>query len=547
MTKIFYLKYRPQNFQDLDSTAAREELIKIFSSGRPSHAFLFTGPRGIGKTSAARIVAKAVNCEQPQGVEPCNQCESCLSITNGTNVDVFEIDAASNRGIDDIKELREKIRLAPSASKHKVYIIDEVHMLTTEAFNALLKTLEEPPEHAIFVLCTTDPEKLPKTIVSRCQRIAFSRATKKEIVERLKRICEKEGIEAEEKALEEIAKMADGGFRDANKLLEQVSLSGKVTLEEVGKTAGVSGESSLEDFLTLLSQKKAKEALAWINTAVEKGINLRTLTESLLQILRGSLLESFGFKDENKGFEIKLNAEEIKRLIELFSRAYFELRSAVIPQLPLEMSVIEWCEDKVKGQSLDQKSKVQDKDDDKDKDKDEDDSGEKGDNGVFESPSVGGNIDSTGDTSSSQAQPASLVSLETVLAKWPEILEKVRPLNHSVQAFLKASRPLACESDFLILEVFYKFHKDQLESEKCRRIFEKCASEVLGCSIKLKCSLSENPKTVAKPLPTIEEFIPEASVNKSASEAVVGISSQKSADDDIIKLAEDIFNKGTIN
>jgi DNA polymerase-3 subunit gamma/tau len=539
MTKIFYLKYRPQNFQDLDSTAAREELIKIFSSGRPSHAFLFTGPRGIGKTSAARIVAKAVNCEQPQGVEPCNQCESCLSITNGTNVDVFEIDAASNRGIDDIKELREKIRLAPSASKHKVYIIDEVHMLTTEAFNALLKTLEEPPEHAIFVLCTTDPEKLPKTIVSRCQRIAFSRATKKEIVERLKRICEKEGIEAEEKALEEIAKMADGGFRDANKLLEQVSLSGKVTLEEVGKTAGVSGESSLEDFLTLLSQKKAKEALAWINTAVEKGINLRTLTESLLQILRGSLLESFGFKDENKGFEIKLNAEEIKRLIELFSRAYFELRSAVIPQLPLEMSVIEWCEDSPKGQSLGQNLKAQDKE--------EDDSGEKGDNGVSESPRVGGNIDSAGEESSSQAKPACLVSLETVLAKWSEILEKVRPLNHSVQAFLKASRPLACESDFLILEVFYKFHKDQLESEKCRRIFEKTASEVLGCSIKLKCSLSENPKTVAKPLPKIEEFIPEASVDKSVSETVVGITSQKSADDDIIKLAEDIFNKGTIN
>ncbi|MGI5826282.1 MAG: DNA polymerase III subunit gamma/tau [Patescibacteria group bacterium] len=540
MTKTFYLKYRPQNFQDLDSTAVREELIKIFSSGRPSHAFLFTGPRGIGKTSAARIVAKAVNCEQPQGFEPCNQCESCLSITNGTNVDVFEIDAASNRGIDDIKELRDKIRLAPSSSKHKVYIIDEVHMLTTEAFNALLKTLEEPPEHAIFVLCTTDPEKLPKTIVSRCQRIAFSRATKKEIVERLKRICEKEGIEAEEKALEEIAKMADGGFRDANKILEQISLSGKVTLEEVGKTAGVSGESNLEDFLTLLSQKKAKEALAWINTAVEKGINLRTLTESLLQILRGSLLESFGFKDENKGFEIKLNAEEIKRLIELFSRAYFELRSAVIPQLPLEMSVIEWCEDEVKSQKVKVKSKDEGKEDQ------DNNSGSKGGSGAAESASGEASTEANSEAGSSQALAACVVSLETVLAKWSEILEKVRPLNHSVQAFLKASRPLACESDFLILEVFYKFHKDQLESEKCRRIFEKTASEVLGCSIKLKCSLSENPKTVAKPLPKIEEFIPEASVNQNA-KTVVGISSQKSADDDIIKLAEDIFNKGTIN
>lgn len=536
MTKTFYLKYRPQNFQDLDSTAAREELIKIFSSGRPSHAFLFTGPRGIGKTSAARIVAKAVNCEQPQGFEPCNQCQSCLSITSGTNVDVFEIDAASNRGIDDIKELREKIRLAPSVSKYKVYIIDEVHMLTTEAFNALLKTLEEPPEHAIFVLCTTDPEKLPKTIVSRCQRIAFSRATKKEIVEKLKRICEKEGIKAEDRALEEIAKMADGGFRDANKILEQVSLSGKVTLEEVVKTAGVSGESSLEDFLAILSQKQAKEALDWINKAVEKGVNLRTLTERLLQTLRSSLLESFGFKDESKGLEVKLDAEETKGLIELFSRAYFELRSAVIPQLPLEMAVIEWCGNDSKGQ----KTKIKNEDE-----KHDDNSGGNASGGA--EAGADGEDNTRADESGSSALPAGAVSLETVLAKWPEILERVKPLNHSVQAFLKASRPLACEGDFLILEVFYKFHKDQLETEKCRRIFEKSASEVLGCAIKLKCSLSENQKSTAKPLPKIEEFIPEVSGSRSVSEAVVGISSQKSADDDIIKLAEDIFNNGTIN
>ena len=357
MTKTFYLKHRPQNFQHLDSTRAREELIKIFSSARPPHAFLFTGPRGIGKTSAARIVAKAVNCERvnslqttddsrPKTVdssrlfEPCNKCDSCVSITRGTNVDVFEIDAASNRGIDDIKELREKIKLSPSAAKFKVYIIDEVHMLTTEAFNALLKTLEEPPSHAVFVLCTTDPEKLPKTIVSRCQQIAFSKATIKEIVERLRWICEKENISADDKALEEIARMADGGFRDAVKVLEQVSLAGKITLEAVRETAGVSGDLNLEVFLELLSQKQAQKALVWVNETVDKGVNLRKLTENLLQILRSALLESFGFKNEGEILEIKLDAEEIKRLIELFSQAYFELRSAVIPQLPLEMAVV---------------------------------------------------------------------------------------------------------------------------------------------------------------------------------------------------------------
>ncbi|PIV01497.1 DNA polymerase III, subunit gamma and tau, partial [Candidatus Shapirobacteria bacterium CG03_land_8_20_14_0_80_39_12] len=190
MTVSFYLKYRPQKFLDLDSSEAREELLKIFKSEKIPHALLFSGPRGIGKTSAARIVAKAVNCEKVQSTEykehrefePCNQCDSCISITNGTNVDILEIDAASNRGIDDIKELREKIKLSPASAKYKVYIIDEAHMLTPEAFNALLKTLEEPPKHAIFILCTTDPEKLPKTIISRCQRINFKKASNKEIV-----------------------------------------------------------------------------------------------------------------------------------------------------------------------------------------------------------------------------------------------------------------------------------------------------------------------------------------------------------------------------
>ncbi|HUV72372.1 MAG TPA: DNA polymerase III subunit gamma/tau [Clostridia bacterium] len=498
MATTFYLKHRPQNFQDLDSTEARVELEKIFKSGQFPHAFLISGPRGIGKTSAARVVAKTVNCQEKKDFEPCNQCSSCRSITSGTCLDVIEIDAASNRGIDDIKELREKIKLAPASAKYKVYIIDEVHMLTTEAFNALLKTLEEPPEHALFILCTTDPEKLPKTIISRCQRINFKRAKKTEIIPKLEKICQTEAFEYEKEALEEIAKLSDGSFRDAVKILGQVALSGKITLSAVVETAGILSEFNPEEFLKILAQKKTKEALTWIDKAVEQGVNLRLLLENLLEKLRLVLLSNFGVEEDSSAVkEISLNPTEVRILIELFSRAYFELKNAVIPQLPLEMAIIEWA-------SMDDKKDVSSQETKKEK------------------PPEGNGEAKASSTASSPLQ------VEEVKARWSEILEKVKPLNHSVQAFLRASRPLACEGEFLILEVFYKFHKDQLETEKCRRIFEQAASSVLGFPVKLKCSLAEKKEETS----LVDKI--QTSASPLASEE----------DDDIISFAEEIFNKG---
>jgi len=521
MTTTFYLKYRPQKLSELDSTEAREELEKIFKSGKPPHALLFSGPKGIGKTSAARIVAKAVNCDElSKGeYEPCNKCANCISITNGTNVDVLEIDAASNRGIDDIKELREKIKLSPSSLKYKVYIIDEVHMLTTEAFNALLKTLEEPPKHAIFVLCTTDPEKLPKTITSRCLIVNFKRATPKEIIERLKKICVTEKLEFEEQALTEIAKLSDGSFRDANKVLEQVSFSGKITESGVEKIIGVSREFNLEDFLLMLQKRQTKEALIWINKATTQSVNLKILIESLLDKLRNLLLLGFGLKEEpafaeastdaeamadKSASKVSFSREEILFLINLFTKAYSELRFAVIPQLPLEMAVIEWGETKGGDNVVSCESGY-----------------------VSEDEEKTGNLDTQPITqprhTTHNPQQNLNFTLENVLSKWPEILEKVKPLNHSVQAFLRATRPIACEDGFLILEVFYKFHKDQLEKDQCRKIFEKVASEVLGSNIKMKCNLSEVKRE--PPPPPVSQNFEEA---------------------DIMKLAEEIFNKGTI-
>lgn len=513
MVTTFYLKHRPQNFEDLDCTEAREELQKIFKNKNFPHAFLFSGPRGIGKTSAARIIAKAVNCQEKKDFEPCNQCPVCSSITAGSNVDVIEIDAASNRGIDDIKELREKIRLAPAGAKYKIYIIDEVHMLTPEAFNALLKTLEEPPAHALFILCTTDPQKLPQTVISRCQQIKFKKATRTEIVSRLEKVCQKEKLKYEEVALAEIAKLSDGSFRDGVKILEQVALSGKVTAEEVAKTAGVLKEHNPEEFLELLAKKETKKALIWINQVVEGGGNLRLLLEGLLDRLRIILLDNFGVEKESsetKGLASDLSLEEIRSLIELFSRAYFEQKGAVIPQLPIEMAIIEWSA--YKGGLSSSGNEGKDKKEKKEAEEE------------IKPSSVG-------------PRAGQALQIEEVKARWSEILEAVKPLNHSVQAFLRASRPLACDGSFLILEVFYKFHKDQLETEKCRRIFEAAASQVLACPVKLKCSLAETKKE-PQPLPKLEDFPPPVDQGQKTDQLA------KTKEDDIIKFAEEIFNKG---
>jgi len=366
MTVSFYLKYRPQKFLDLDSSEAREELLKIFKSEKIPHALLFSGPRGIGKTSAARIVAKAVNCEKVQSTEykehrefePCNQCDSCISITNGTNVDILEIDAASNRGIDDIKELREKIKLSPASAKYKVYIIDEAHMLTPEAFNALLKTLEEPPKHAIFILCTTDPEKLPKTIISRCQRFDFHKLPLDKIVERLDWISQQEKVSIEKPALELIALNADGSVRDGESLLGQVMAmeDNEITLAEVQAILGVTDIRAVQDLVEYLTAKKNSQAIVHINQVVNQGYDLVQFSKSLVNYLRKMLLLKV---DPNLTNLVapELTKEQISvimrqgqslsqtdliKTIHLFIRAGYEIKSADFPQLPLELAVVEF-------------------------------------------------------------------------------------------------------------------------------------------------------------------------------------------------------------
>lgn len=346
-----YRKYRPQKLEELDNTEVRERLTRVFSSSFTPHALLFTGPKGTGKTSAARIIAKVVNCEQKgKSVEPCNKCETCISIAEGRNLDVLEIDAASNRGIDEIRDLREKIKLAPVSASFKVYIIDEVHMLTTEAFNALLKTLEEPPVHAIFILATTEGEKLPATIVSRCITFNFRRAQVAEIVHCLKRVAKGEKLAISDSVFHQIAQSAEGSFRDATKILEQAILEKALTLERLTLLLGRDSLTSV-NFLRLLSSKNAKEALGEINKMSAAGVNIRFLVEDILRLLHEILLTKHNVGEGKLDATLSLSFEmkEVLVLIKLFSKVFVELKNTAIPQLPLEVAVVEWCETPLSG------------------------------------------------------------------------------------------------------------------------------------------------------------------------------------------------------
>jgi len=343
---VYYRKYRPQTISDLDLSSVREKLTAILSSKEIPHAFLFTGSKGLGKTSSARILAKAINCLTPKGIEPCNTCDVCVSITNGSNIDVLEIDAASNGGVEEMRTLRERVKFASSTLKKKVYIIDEVHMLSTGAFNALLKTLEEPPSHVVFILATTELHKLPATVVSRTFQVQFEKPTEGELVHSLERIVEGEQLKTDEAVLKEIFKVSEGSFRDGAKILEELSLAagGKsMTKDLFEKTFHTKGmEDEVFALLESYASRNAKEGLLIINKLYGSGADFKIVIEKLVDHLRGLLMMRNGI--ESEVLDIKgLETGNIKDLLELANEAYGELRMSVIPQLPLELMTVKYC------------------------------------------------------------------------------------------------------------------------------------------------------------------------------------------------------------
>jgi DNA polymerase-3 subunit gamma/tau len=348
-------KWRPQSFTDLvGQDHVGQTLANAIRSGRIHHAFLFTGARGVGKTSAARILAKALNCEQGLSEKPCNTCSSCLEITSGQGLDVLEIDGASNTGVDDIRALRENIRYLPSRSRFKIFIIDEVHMLSTSAFNALLKTLEEPPEHAKFIFATTEPHKIPITILSRCQRFDFRKIPLQRITMRLCEICEAEQLKISEQSLTLIARHAEGSMRDALSTLDQViAFSGEqVNDEDVLALLGMVDRRLLLDTLDAILQRDSQRLLDIARRVDQLGHALRQFTLELIELFRGLVIckvvdhpeELLDLTDDERKELQKLAAgsilEDLQRIVTLLMKAQTELAHSPFPLLTLEMALV---------------------------------------------------------------------------------------------------------------------------------------------------------------------------------------------------------------
>ncbi|TMD62311.1 MAG: DNA polymerase III subunit gamma/tau, partial [Chloroflexi bacterium] len=355
-SQSLYRKWRSQTFGDL---VGQEPVIRTLknalSSGKLAHAYLFTGPRGTGKTSTARLLAKTINCSAPVNGEPCNVCEQCREITAGNSFNVIEIDAASNRGIDSIRDLREKVMMPPSTGKYKVYVLDEAHMLTTEAFNALLKTLEEPPPYAVFVLATTDVHKMLPTVLSRCQRFDFKRITTRQIVEHVEYVAGQENVRIEHSAAELIARAAAGGMRDALSLLDQtIAYSGnEISLAQVQEMLGVADPRAIQKLITHVSQLDSAAVLHLIHELSEAGADLRQLNIQVGEYWRALMLTKAGAdiasildRSEDEVREIKqmsqlFDLEELTEVARIFAQNDLMQKNQGTPQLGLELAFLQ--------------------------------------------------------------------------------------------------------------------------------------------------------------------------------------------------------------
>ncbi|MEW4231669.1 DNA polymerase III subunit gamma/tau [Priestia megaterium] len=352
--QALYRVYRPQSFNDV---VGQQHIIKTLQNAlvqeKFSHAYLFSGPRGTGKTTAAKILAKAVNCEKAPIAEPCNECATCRGITDGSISDVIEIDAASNNGVDEIRDIRDKVKYAPSAVRYKVYIIDEVHMLSIGAFNALLKTLEEPPAHVIFILATTEPHKIPLTIISRCQRFDFKRISPEDIVYRMKEVLGSEELEVSEDALYEIAKASEGGMRDALSLLDQaISYSTeKVSLEDVLSITGAVSQSFIVKIVQAIFNENIVEALDSVESLIKNGKDPARFVEDLIFYYRdvllyqaseenAYLLEKAAVNEEFKELSSKMDSAFIYKVIAELNQTQQEMKWSNHPRVLLEVALV---------------------------------------------------------------------------------------------------------------------------------------------------------------------------------------------------------------
>jgi DNA polymerase III subunit gamma/tau len=500
---VFYTKYRPQKFSEVSKpNEAAEALANQVKSGKTVHAYLLVGPRGVGKTTAARILAKALNCSKVSGKgDPCGKCDSCQAIQYGNFVDLVEMDGASNRGIDDIRSLQDRINLAPTEGKHKVYIIDEVHMLTTQAFNALLKTLEEPPQNTTFILCTTESHKVPDTIKSRCQVFRLKRASMSQLVKKLSQIAKEEGAELSKDQLEIISRASLGGFRDAETLLQQV-VEGEI---EVDSLLNFASKETFLEFVGFLLESDSSGCLSLVDRLYEEGVDLFIWTGELLKYMRDVLFLKSGVSLNSRNYTAeflegvekqseKVSLEEVVLFLKVFSSAQADIKRFSIPQLPLELAIVEICggggavtgsPDKpggsVESVGKSKPSEPVSKGDAKNEKKTEESPEEK----IAEK--VNEKIAPISDT-----VEITILPYETVESRWADIATRMRSVNSSIMALLKTAKLIGMEGRFLILEVYFPFHKERLESTKNRTVLEGVLKETYGVPLGVRCVVSSN-------------------------------------------------------
>lgn len=512
---MFYTKYRPRKFSEISKpNIIAEALMTQVKSKKTVHAYLFVGPRGIGKTTSARILAKALNCTDiAKNGDPCDKCENCINLNAQRFLDLIEIDAASNRGIDDIRELRSKVTLAPSIGTKKIYIIDEVHMLTTEAFNALLKTLEEPPKHVVFILCTTEFHKVPDTIKSRCQVFKFRRATKKQIASKLKTICDAENItNLTDEDLLKVAEASFGGFRDAETMLQQI-VEGNLDIKSF---IGLSSKQLYVEFVDALVSNNTQDAFRQINKVVEDGLDLNVWVLDLLNYLRDLLFVSTdaheGLVDapvaiiKNMQKQVKeINYLEITKMLEAFMQAENELETTSVISLPLELAVVKLTRPQASSSpSFDDLGDFDDPPEFENVNisKDHENKNDEGSvSGYDKDTSETQEKNKTKNKTKSKAETktkAQTFDISTFLAKWPLIIKETVQYNNSIHALLKACDPVVIKGRTLILEVGYAFHKDRLEAPKNRNLVEKVIKEVFGNDLNIKCEVSDAKKNAKK-------------------------------------------------
>ncbi len=492
-----YQKHRPTLFSEISGQSfIVQTLCNSIKNNRIGQAYLFTGSRGIGKTTLARIFSKAVNCLQPVkktgkiSIEPCNKCANCKAIMENKTLDINEIDAASHTGVENIRQLKENINLTPSLLRYKIYIIDEVHMLSIGAFNALLKTLEEPPKHAIFILATTELHKIPETIVSRCQRFNFNRLTHEQIIKRLQQITKKEKVEIDDLALEIIAIEAEGGMRDAESILNQIIAleDKKITGEEVSQILGTSSQSHIFNFIEKLLKGDIKSLLKQIEELQNEGIYLVNFNKTILTALRSLIIHKISpdikkksiFSPENtKKLNLlakENNLQDLIKSIDLFQKSLVDSKNNPIPQLSIELAVIEYClykkpqeklkETIVKKKSTPEKKEIKIK--------------------TKKNISEKSNLEIKNRSNNKPTSKSNSKDFQTILNNWTKILETINPLSPSIHACLKSCAPAGIVNDTFYIKTNYSFHKKKLNENQNKLTIIKIVDKLTQCKFKIE-------------------------------------------------------------